>query len=87
VHTIRDLLVCGPVVFTTVAFRDAGWVLPLVVGVLLYGFLRLLSELTGLEQAVRDRRSVSDAVAVAQRAKKAARWSSGGRDGSGPTSS
>ena len=86
-HTIRDLLICGPVVFTTVAFRDAGWVLPLVVGVLLYGFLRLLSELTGLEQAVRDRHTASNAVAVAQRAKKAARWSSAGRDQSGPPSS
>ena len=79
-YVLRDLLVCGPVVFTTAIFRDAGWALPLVVGVLLYGFLRLLSELTGVEQAVRDRRSTKDAVTVAQRAKRAAHRGSGARD-------
>ena len=78
-YSIRDLLVCGPVVFATLLFRDAGWVLPLVVGVLVYGSMRFLTDLIGVEQAVRDQREAMGAVEVAQRAEKAARARTGAK--------
>lgn len=70
-YSFRDLLVCGPVVVATSLLTNAGWALSLALGVILYVGLRLLSEVTGLEQAVRDRHNGKIAENMARQAAKA----------------
>ena len=70
-YSIRDLLVFGPVIFVTLLFHDADWRLLLGVALVLYGALRILVEMTGLEQAVRDRSADRNAASVALRATRA----------------
>ena len=71
-YFLRDLLVCGPVFLTLLYFRDAGWMQDLIIGALLYGSLRVLSEWAGLEQLIRDRHNAKIAGSMAQRAVRAA---------------
>lgn len=72
-HSFRDILVCGPVLLATALFRDAAGMGPvLAIGVGFYVGLRLLAEVTGLEQAVRDRHNVKIALGKAERAERAA---------------
>ena len=68
-YSIRDLLVCGPVVLAMSLLREASWGLILGSAVLLYGALRFLADLTGLEDAVWERRGARHAVTVAREAK------------------
>jgi hypothetical protein len=70
VYTLRDLLVCGPVILALALCREMDWQVLLAIGLVVYAAMRGFAALIGLEQAVRDRHGEKVAAAMAIHAER-----------------
>jgi len=74
VHTLRDCLVCGPgaALLGLLRAADAPWTVAAGASLALYGLLRLLAPLTGIESALDARRAARTVARLARLARREA---------------